>query len=110
MSSKTIAILSYITIIGWLVAYFKNKDMAPKNDLAVYHLKQGLGFFIVSVILNIGLSVITALVPSLYFINLIGIVLFIIWIIGIINAANEVKKPLPLIGKIFENQFEFLNT
>ncbi|MDQ1162396.1 putative membrane protein [Chryseobacterium sp. SORGH_AS 447] len=109
MSNKTLAILSYITIIGWLIAYFKSKDHTHKNDVVTYHLEQGLGFFIVSIVLNILLSVITSIVPSLYFINIIGIVLLIIWIIGIVHAANEEKKPIPLIGKIFEGQFGFLH-
>ncbi|WP_294219807.1 DUF4870 domain-containing protein [uncultured Chryseobacterium sp.] len=109
MSNKTLAILSYITIIGWLVAYFNCKDQKPKSDVVTYHLEQGLGFFIVSIVLNIALSVITSLVPSLYFINLIGILLLIIWIIGIVNAANEEKKPLLLIGKMFEGKFGFLH-
>ncbi len=108
MSNKVLAILSYITIVGWLIAYFKNRDNKPKSEVVTYHLKQGLGFFIVSVVLNIVLSLITSFVPSLYFINFIGIVLLVIWIIGIINAANEEKKPLPLIGKMFEQQFGFL--
>ena len=109
MSDKTIAILSYVTIIGWLIAYFKSKDNLPKNALVTYHLKQGLGFFITSLIINVSLSVIVSMMPSLYFLNFIGIFLFIIWIIGIINAVNERSKPLPLIGKVFENKFEFIN-
>ncbi|MCJ8154411.1 DUF4870 domain-containing protein [Chryseobacterium sp. SSA4.19] len=108
MSNKTLAILSYITIIGWLVAYFNSKDKLTKSDIVKYHLKQGLGFFIVSFVINIALSMITSLIPSLYFINFIGIVLFILWIIGIMNAANQQKKPIPLIGKLFEGQFAFL--
>ncbi|MCX8526451.1 DUF4870 domain-containing protein [Chryseobacterium formosus] len=109
MSNKTLSILSYITIIGWIVSFIKSKDHLPKNDLVTYHLRQGLGFFLVSFILNIALSIIVAMIPSLYFINLVGIVLFIIWIIGIINAANEQKKALPIIGKAFENKFGFLD-
>lgn len=109
MTNKVLAILSYITIIGWLIAYFKNKDNKPKSEVVTYHLEQGLGFFIVSVVLNVVLSVITSIFPSLYFINFIGIVLLIIWIIGIVHAANEEKKPLPLIGKMFEGQFGFLH-
>ena len=30
-------------------------------------------------------------------------------ILGIVNAANEEKKALPVIGKFFENQFAFID-
>lgn len=108
MTSKTAAILAYITIIGWLIAYIKRNDVETKSDLATYHLKQGLGLFITSLLLNVIMWFLVLLAPSLYFINFIGIAVFIILIIGIINAANEVKKPLPVIGKFFENQFKFI--
>ncbi|HCN51906.1 MAG TPA: import component protein [Chryseobacterium sp.] len=108
MNSKTISILSYVTIIGWVIAYVKSKDLTTKNDLAVYHLEQGLGFFILSVLVNISLSVIVSIVPAFSFLSYIGIILLILWIFGIINAINEQKKPIPLVGKVFENKFGFL--
>lgn len=41
--------------------------------------------------------------------SILGLVNFILMIIGIINAANGVKKPLPIIGKMFEDKFAFIN-
>ncbi|WP_212004720.1 DUF4870 domain-containing protein [Chitinophaga sp. HK235] len=109
MNNKTISILSYVTIIGWVIAYAKSKDLSPKSDLVAYHLKQGLGIFILSVLINIILTVIVAMIPSLYFLTYIGLALFILWIFGIINAVNEQKKPIPVVGKIFEDKFSFLD-
>ncbi|MCW3466174.1 DUF4870 domain-containing protein [Chitinophaga nivalis] len=109
MNNKTIAILSYVTIIGWVVAYAKSKDHTPKSDLVVYHLKQGLGFFILSVIINIMLSVIALMIPGLAVLGYLGYALLIIWIFGIINAVNEQKKPIPVVGKMFEDKFAFLD-
>lgn len=108
MSNKTLSILSYITIIGWIIAFVKGKDLNPKSDLVNYHLKQGFGLFIFTFILNIILTAIVSAVPSLAFISYIGILFLIIWVFGIINAVNEEKKPLPLIGKMFENKFGFI--
>ncbi|UHO40105.1 DUF4870 domain-containing protein [Chryseobacterium capnotolerans] len=108
MNSKTISILSYVTIIGWIIAYVKSKDLHGKNELANYHLEQGLGFFLLTVIINVLLSIIVPIIPVLSFLNYIGVILLILWIFGIINAANEQKKPIPVIGKIFENKFGFL--
>ncbi|WP_269234243.1 DUF4870 domain-containing protein [Flavobacterium flavigenum] len=109
MNRKTLSILSYITIIGWIVAFVKNKDLNPKSDLVTYHLKQGFGIFLVSLAVNIILSVVIATVTSLYFLSYIGYAIFILWIFGIINAANEQKKPIPVIGKIFEDKFGFID-
>ena len=109
MDKKTLSILSYITIIGWIIAYVKSKDLTPKSDLVTYHLKQGFGIFLVSFAVNIVLSVFVFSITSLYFLNYIGYAIFILWIFGIINAANEQKKPIPVIGKIFEDKFGFIN-
>jgi uncharacterized membrane protein len=108
MNQKTLSILSYVTIIGWVIAYVKGKELQPKNDLVTYHLKQGLGFFILSIIVNVALSVVVFMVPALAVLNYLSLVLFILWVFGIINAVNEQKKPIPLIGGMFENKFSFL--
>ncbi|AWK06170.1 import component protein [Flavobacterium crocinum] len=109
MNNKTLSILSYITIIGWIVAFVKSKDLTPKSDLVSYHLKQGFGIFLVSLVINIALSIVVSIVPALYFLSYVGYVILILWIFGIINAANEQKKPIPVIGKIFEDKFSFIN-
>ena len=106
MNSKTLSIVSYITIIGWLVAYFSGKD---NNDpLLKYHLRQALGLAIISIIFNVVLTIVASIVPSLAFLALAGYVILVLWVLGIINAANEAQKPVPLVGKMFENKFSFI--
>ncbi|MGS2739782.1 DUF4870 domain-containing protein [Sinomicrobium sp. M5D2P17] len=108
MNARTISIVSYITIIGWIVAYLQHKGSEQKSALASYHLGQGLGVFIFAVILNIILSIIIRVVPSLgSILSLVGFVPLILLIFGIIAAANEALKPVPLIGKFFEGKFNF---
>lgn len=106
MNNKTLSIVSYITLIGWLVAYFSGKDNA--DSLLKYHLKQSLGLLIVGVIFNIALVILVSIIPSLYFLGYMGYAFWVLLIIGIINASNEVKKPLPVIGKMFEGKFGFI--
>ena len=106
MDNKTLSIVSYITLIGWLIAYLSGKEKA--NDLLKYHLKQAFGLLIVSIIVNVILSIVLTFIPALSALSYIGILFFVLMILGIINAANEVKKPLPIIGKAFENQFSFI--
>lgn len=106
MSNKTLSIVSYITLIGWLVAFISGKDKA--DDLLKYHLRQSFGLILTGFVLSIILNILIMIVPALSFLSYIGIILFIFLILGAINAANEVKKPLPVIGKTFENQFSFI--
>ena len=106
MTPKVQSILSYIGIL-WLVAYFGGKQV--RNDLSKYHLKQGLGLWIIAVIFNIAISFIVMIVPSLAVIlSALSLIFLILMIFGIINAANEVRKPLPVIGKMFEDKFDFI--
>ena len=109
MTNKTLAILSYVTIIGWLVSFFQTKDQAAKSPLVKYHLKQGLGLFIVAIIFNVALTVVASVIPALSFLGLVGLAFWVFLIFGIINANNEQLKPVPLIGKMFEDKFAFLN-
>ena len=106
MNSKVQSILSYLGVL-WLIAYFAGKN--ERDDFSRYHLKQGLGLFLVSIALNLLSSIIVVIAPKLVFvIGLLALFLFIVLVIGIIHAVNEVKKPLPFIGKIFEDKFGFI--
>lgn len=105
MDNKTLSIVSYITLIGWIIAYFVGKDKA--DDLLKFHLKQSLGLIIFSIIWSILLNIIIS-ISSLPILGILGFASLILMIIGIINAANGVKKPLPIIGSMFENKFAFI--
>lgn len=82
-----IAYLGPLCIVPILVA----KD----SEFAMYHANQGLILFIVAIALSF-----IAIVPILgWIISFFGsIAVVVLAILGIINAANMEKKPLPLIG------------
>lgn len=106
-NGKMAAIISYITIIGWLVAYFgMHKD--KKTELASYHLRQTLLLYIVSFILGLGQRIVLSIIPSGFISTIFGIAflaIFILWIIGLIGAIQGVKKEIPLIGKKAQDLF-----
>lgn len=106
MNNKTLSIVSYITLIGWLIAYFNGKEKA--DSLLKYHLRQALGLAIVSIIFNVVLTVVATIIPALSFLGIAGLVIVVFWVMGIINAANGAEKPTPLVGKMFENKFAFI--
>jgi len=108
---KTASIVSYFTIIGWLIAYFAmHKD--NKTELGSYQLRQTLLFAIVSTILGWGLSILLTILILSTNIASLGIIativqigLFILWLIGLIGAINGQKKPIPLIGEKAQTLF-----
>ena len=116
-NEKICAILSYL-LIG-IVWYFVDEKM-KKSSLAKYHVKQGLVLLIASIIYSLILSVILRILLLPFYITggmiggfgLIGLFSLLnyvplIWtIIGIVNAANDKEKPLPLIGK-WSEKFSF---
>jgi len=108
MNNKTVAIVAYLTIIGWVIAYLSYKKSSEKSSLVKYHLGQALGVFLVSLVLSILSAVILSIIPSLgilsYVISLISLVLMLL---GVITASNEAERPVPLVGGMFEGKFNF---
>jgi uncharacterized membrane protein len=93
---KTIAIVSYITIIGWVVALIMNQS--HKDKLASYHIRQTLLLYIAWVVLS--------WIP--YIGVVLSIILFILWIIGLIGAINGEQKEIPILGKLAQDWFKGL--
>ena len=92
--SKGLAVASYITWIGWLVALLAR----DKNDSLVrHHLNQALVLNILSTV-----STILAKLGSVFawVAGGITLVVFIFWIWGIIRACQGSEEPLPVIGEI----------
>ena len=114
--AKTVAIVSYLTLIGFIVALIQHNN--NKTTLGAYHLRQGVGLLCTSVGLAILLWILTlptlvmryryvenytAFIAVLSFIICIGLLVFVI--MGILNAANEKEKPVPVFGKLYEKWF-----
>ncbi|TDW96183.1 DUF4870 domain-containing protein [Dinghuibacter silviterrae] len=110
MQNKTIAAIAYVTLIGWIIALVKFKNSPDKSPLVRYHLGQALGLILISILLSIALMVVIRIVPALGLVlTFVSFIPMILMILGIIAALNETAKPLPIIGKLFEEKFKFLN-
>ncbi len=99
MSKKATGIVSYITLIGWLIAFF-----AGDKEGAKFHLNQSLVLMVVNLVLNIASSIlgripVVGAILGIVFFG-ISIVMFVFWIMGLVHACKEEEKPLPIIGKI----------
>lgn len=96
---KTIAILSYCTLIGWIIAIIMHQS--EKTKFGAFHLRQALGLFIFTVITVVTLSILGWVLWFLWFLlPLVQLTLLVFVILGIINAANGKMQGLPLIGTL----------
>ncbi|MDR0230407.1 MAG: DUF4870 domain-containing protein [Flavobacteriaceae bacterium] len=108
MDNKTLSIVSYITLIGWLIAFFVGKEKA--DDLLKYHLKQSLGVLVLSFVLGIVIQIVALAIPPMAW--LVSTVLYVIsigyMVIGILNAIGAKQNPLPIIGAWADKTFTFI--
>ena len=109
MDKKTLSIISYITIIGWVIAYLQYNKLENKDSLTKFHLKQSLGIGILGIVVSIVLTIIGMVIPTLASIlSLANLAIVVLWVLGIINANNEQETPVPVVGGIFTDMFDFI--
>ncbi len=97
---KTMAIISYITIVGTLIAFLTNNT--KKNSFISFHVRQMIGIFILSMINK---YIIYDYVGSTFG-WAFGVVIFVLWIIGIVGAVKGEEKRVPVIGDQFQEWFK----
>lgn len=110
MDQKTIAWVSYLTIIGWIIALVTYNSSPDKSSLAKFHLRQVFGIFATGFALYIVMIMLIVVVPFFFFLYpLIGIAIFILWILGLVAAVNGEEKPVPLLGDFYQKTFTFIS-
>lgn len=106
---KTVAILSYITLIGFIIAIVMHNDEKNKSELGAFHLRQAIGIFCLGIAMSIA-QIIFLVIPIIGWLisgalSLGMIALFVFWILGLISAINQEKKEIPFIGSFIQNLF-----
>lgn len=100
MDGKTTAIVSHLTLIGFIVALVvNNKD---KDELASFYIRQNLGL----ILMGVALSMLTFIPVIGLFASLLSLAVFVFWIISLINAVNGKQAPLPIVGEYFQEWFK----
>ena len=100
VEDRTVAILSYITLLGFIIAIVMHNG--KKTKIGSYHLRQVLGLFITGFVC-FPLFIIPFL--NLLLIPLLFIGFFILWIFGILAAVNGQEKPIPVLGAYYQKWF-----
>jgi uncharacterized membrane protein len=122
MDAKTTAWVSYLTIVGWVIALVTHYNKNSKSSLATFHLRQSFGIFAIGFGLYFVFFTIFAIGFGLYFVfftlifipflsplfSLIGLGLLILWVMGLIAALNGEEKPIPVVGPLFQQWFQFI--
>jgi uncharacterized membrane protein len=98
---KTVAIVSYLTLIGFIVAVVLHGN--KKTKLGSFHLRQTLGLWITWVACWIVLMIIP--VVGWIAMPFVMLGLFILAVIGFIGAASGQEKLVPLLGAKYQQWF-----
>ena len=101
---KTIAIISYLTLIGFIVALVMHGS--KKTRLGSYHLRQSLGLMITSVAVVVG-GMVLAFIPFIGWLADLALWfgLIVLWFTGFLAAVNGQQKPVAVLGQHYEKWF-----
>ncbi len=96
------AIISYLTIIGVIIAYYLNNEEENKSSFAGFHIRQSLGLWLTFYALGyiIG-SFDSWLVTSSFY-----VFFAVLFIYGFINALNRKTQVVPLLGTFYQKLFK----
>lgn len=102
---RTTAIVSYLTILGFLVAILINSN--KPTQLGAFHLRQTLGLFLLTAVLGIG-GFVFFIIPVLGWLAYaaLWVLFFVSWVLGLLAAIGGRMTPVPLIGAHFQRWFE----
>lgn len=99
-NGKTVAIIAYITLIGWIIALVMNNG--NKTELGAYHIRQALGIMCVGVVLAILVGFLDISILSW----IVQIAILVLWILGVLSAVQGEMKPVPVLGEKFQEWFK----
>jgi uncharacterized membrane protein len=109
LSYNAAAGIAYLTIIPAIV--FLIIEPFKKNAYVRFHAWQSIFFFVAWAVVNILVGLVQHIVPSAIFLTLtalqlVGLALFIVWLIVFIAAFGGKRIKLPVIGDLAARQAE----
>src|SRR5690606_29369789 len=99
-NGKTVAIIAYVTLIGWIVALVMNNG--NKTALGSFHVRQSLGIMCIGVVLAIGTGFLGIWILS----TIVNLAIIVFWLLGFISAVQGEMKPVPVLGEQFQEWFK----
>jgi len=101
---KTVAIVSYLTLIGFIVAVVIHSG--KKTQLGAFHLRQMLGIFLTG-IAAVVCEFVLIFIPILGWLAIFAlwVSIFVLWIMGLLSAVKGEMKPVPVLGPMYQKWF-----
>lgn len=97
---KTTAIISHLWVIGLVIAFFMNNS--KKNSFASFYIRQMIGLNLIQLING---WVIYKFLGSMVG-GVVGIIIFILWVISLVGAIKGEEKSVPVLGTQFQDWFK----
>lgn len=98
---KLAAIITHITFIGPIIAYFINMD--DKDEFGNFYIRQSIGilciFFVIGALIGA--------IPNPWAAYGFFLFVFILWVYSFVGALSNEYKLLPVVGKYFQKWFTF---
>ena len=100
--NKLFAFLAvFLGIIGFLIAILAKKD----DKYVMYYAKQSLVLFIAYMLVYL-LGLFIPIIGWFVILPIGGLVMLVLWIMGLVYSLSGEMKPVPLVGK-FAEKFNF---
>lgn len=97
-SGKTLAILSYFTFVGALIALFINLE--KKNPFTSFHIRQMIGLIMMLVFSNIIERFVNSWTGTI-----LGTITVFCWVYALVFAIKGETKLIPYVGEKFQLWF-----
>lgn len=89
--NKTMAILSYF------IFFLPLLTEAKSSKFAIFHANQSLILLLISIAINVVAGIIPVVGGIIA--TIVGLGVFVLWVMGLISAANGEMKILPVVGQ-----------
>lgn len=98
-NDKAIALLSYLFLLGWMIALFLNNS--NRSVLGSFHVRQSFGIMCVGALVFIIVGILN--ITILTIIAVLGVL--VLWLLGFLSAIHGTTQPVPVVGTYFQKWF-----
>ncbi len=98
---KIWALVAHFPVLGTLIAWIVNLN--KKNDYTAFYVRQMIGYSLLSFLIEVIVGAISGTIAGI-----LGIALFVLWVISLIGAFTNELKLMPVVGAYFQKVFRSL--
>ncbi|MEM0518772.1 MULTISPECIES: hypothetical protein [Aequorivita] len=101
-AGKSTALIAYAPFVGFLIAYFINRD--EQHEFATWHIKNMFGLFILFVVAMVVQSQINLTAG-----DVLWVICFVLWLYSWAMAYFNKRQAIPILSEKFQEWFTFLS-